>query len=88
LRGILIMGCGRSKVYHMPDLVSIPTVDHGQSEMWDLIVDLYRSLLSERGHQLVKHAITLKVRQDPTSPVMLRALKRFIKSHKQCKYPY
>ena len=78
------MGCGGSKVYP----VSITNIDHEHYEMWDIIVDLYRSLLSEKGHKLLKLAITLKIKQNPTSPLMIRAVERSIKSHKEFKYPY
>ena len=82
------MGCGGSKVYP----VSITNIDNDNDndnhELWDIIVDLYRSLLSERGHKLLKYAITLKIKQNPTSPLMIRAVERSINSHKEFKYPY
>jgi len=84
----LTMGCIGSKVHPISDITSIPTVDYEQSDLWSGIVDLYRNLLSEKGHKLLSLAITVKVGQNPTSPIMIRAMKRSIKSYKDNTYPY
>ena len=84
----LTMGCMGSKVHPVSDMATIPTVDHEQADLWDGIVDLYRNLLSEKGHQLLSLAITVKVGRNPTSPIMIRALKRSIQSYKDNTYPY
>jgi hypothetical protein len=77
-----------SKVHPVSNMATIPTVDHEQSDLWGEVVDLYRNLLSEKGHKLLSLAITVKVGQNPTSPIMIRALKRSIKSYKDNTYPY